>query len=143
MVTDKKKKNQKPVQGNTQQLIELQQFREALIKGLRVNHEKDDAKSVVVNDLRSNFHPDAFAVGLLEDTTPDWMPERLQAQMKNALRGFSEGMALEVADNLLDCYSYGVRHYIGIEHIDKLLNSLYNKIQYAASQKGVRLPNHF
>ena len=139
----KTKKNQKPVQGNTQQPNELQQLRDALIKGIRVNHEKDDAKSVFVNDLRSKFLPDAFAVGILEDTTPYWMPERLQVQMKNALRGFSEGMALEVADSLLDCYSYGVRHYIGIEHIDKLLNSLYNKIQYAASQKGVRLPNHF
>ena len=128
---------------STQQPNELQKLRNALIKGIRANHEKDDAKSVVVNDLRSKFLPDAFAVGILEDTTPNWMPERLQAQMKNALRGFSEGMALEVADNLLDCYSYGVRHYIGIEHIDKLLNSLYNKIQYAASQKGVRLPNHF
>ena len=94
------------------------------------------------NELQQ-FLPDPFAEGLLEDTNPDWMPERLQAQMKDALRGFSEDMALEVADNLLDCYSYGVRHYIGIEHIDKLLHSLYNKILYAASQQGISLPNHF
>ena len=97
----------------------------------------------IVIDLRSEFLPEAFAVGLLEDTMPDWMPKRLQVLMKEALRGFSEDMAVEVAYNLLNCFSYGVRHYIGIEHVDKMLQSLYNKIQYAASQRGVSLPGHF
>lgn len=103
----------------------------------------DASKGIYVYDLRSEFQSDPFAERLLEDTTPDWMPKRLQVQMNNALRGFSEDMALEVADNLIDCYSYGVRHYTSIEHVDKLLNSLYNKIQYAATQQGISLPNHF
>ena len=94
------------------------------------------------NETMREFLPDAFAAGLIEDTTPDWMPERLQVQMRDALRGFTKGMALEVADNLIDCYSYGVRHYIGIEHVDKMLYSLYNKILYAASQQDVSLPDH-
>ena len=95
------------------------------------------------NETMCKFLPDAFAAGLIEDTTPDWMPERLKVQMRDALRGFTKGMALEIADNLFDCYSHGVRHYIGIEHVDKLLNSLYNKILYAASQQGVSLPDYF
>ena len=102
---------------------------------------KDDSLSI--KDLRSEFPPDAFSMWLLKEFTPDWMPKRLLVQMQNALNGLSEGMALEVADNLLDCWTYGVRHYTCIEHIDKLLHSLYNKIQYAAAQKRISLPNHF
>lgn len=137
------KKTKNAAKRSTQQPKELQQLRNALMMGICVNQEVDVVKTAIANDLRGEFLPDSLAEGLLEDTTPDWMSERLQAQMKNALRGFSKDMALEVADNLVDYYSNGVRHYTFIEHIDKLLNSLYNKIQYAASKQGISLPNHF
>lgn len=121
----------------------LLQFRDALMKGVSKTTEEDVMKSVFVNDLQARYDPDAFAEGLLEDTTPEWMPDRLRSQMKDALRGLDEDMALEVADDLLDCWTYGVRHYIGIRHIDEMLHSLYNKIIYCASQQGIELPMHF
>lgn len=97
----------------------------------------------IVNDLRSEYQPDSFAEGLLEDTYPEWMPERLRQQMKDALCGLTKGMALVVADNVFNCWTYGVRHYTNILYVDRLLNSLYNKILYAAFQRDVMLPNHF
>ena len=100
-------------------------------------------KHVIINDMRWKYKPDGFAEWLMEMTFPDWLPERLRIQAKDALRGLSEDMALEVADNVIDCWSYGVLHYIRVEHVDKMLKSLYNKILYCAEQQEVKLPKHF
>ena len=99
--------------------------------------------TVFVNDLRSEFLPDSFAERILEDTAPSWLSARLLALAKNALCGFNGAMALELADNLVDCWSYGVCHYTRIGHVDKMLNSMYNKILYCAEQRGIQLPGHF
>ena len=45
--------------------------------------------------------------------------------------------------NMMDCWTYGVRHYIGILYIDSMLNSLYNKIAFCAEQQEIELPMHF
>ena len=89
------------------------------------------------------YQPDAFALWLLEFAYPTWLPDRLRSQMKDALRGFSKDMALEVASKLVDCLAYGVRQYTGIDHVDRHLHSLYNKITYAATKQGIELPMHF
>jgi hypothetical protein len=92
--------------------------------------------------MRWKHRPDGFAEWLMEMTFPDWLPERLRIQAKDALRGLSEDMALEVADNVIDCWSYGVLHFIRVGHVDKMLKSLYNKILYCAEQQEVKLPMH-
>lgn len=138
-----KKKTTSAAHRSNQQHPVLQQVKKAHLKGdsLKPYRSKDD--SLFINDLRSEFPPDVFAMWLLDEFTPSWMPKRLQVQMQNALNGLSKRMALEVADDLLDCWTYGVRHYTCVEHIDKMLHSLYNKILYAAAKKGISLPNHF
>lgn len=103
--------------------------------------KKERCGKVFIKD--TVIKPDAFALWLLEMTIPNWLPERLRSQIKDSLRGYNEGMALEIADDLVDCWTYGVRHYTGIAHIDRQLKSLYNKIMYAAEQKNIILPMHF
>ena len=121
----------------------LLEFVDALNKGVSENPEKGVERSVIVSDLRDEFQPNWFAEGLLRDTYPDWMPQRLRSQMEDALRGLDGAMAIEVADNLLDCWSFGVRHYVGIVYIDRMLHSLYNKIFFAAERQGIELPMHY
>lgn len=127
----------------TTQSPELQQLRDLLNGGTKVSRKEDVMTSVYRSDQRCKYMPDEFAEGLLRSTFPKWMPARLRRQAIDALRGFDEDMALEIADDLMDFYTYGVRHYIGIDHVDSMLYSLYNKFQYRAKQKGITLPGHF
>ena len=120
-----------------------QQIRKALLKGVSKEPTLGIGKSVFFGDLRSKYQPDDFAKGLLEATFPSWLSDRLRSQAVDALRGLDKSMALEVADDLVDCWTYGVRHYVGIRQIDDLLHSMYNKILYCAEQQGVELPMHF
>lgn len=136
-------KKRKGAHHSTVQPKPLQELRKALKKGVSVNPKQIVVKSVFINDRRGEYEPNGFAEGLLKDTFPWWLPDRVRCQMKDALRGLDENMALEVADDLVDCWSFGVRHYIGIWHIDNMLHSLYNKILFAASQQEVELPMHF
>lgn len=121
----------------------LQHVSNALLKSINVEPAQDEKKSVFFRDLQNKFKPDAFAEGLLISTFPDWLSDRLRRQAVDALRGLDERMALEVADDLIDCWTYGVRHYIGIKHVDEMLNSMYNKIAFCAGQQEVELPMHF
>lgn len=139
----KKKNLTTAANGSTAQPETLQQMREALKKGVSVDPQQIVVKSVFINDRRGEYQPDGFAEGLMKETFPEWLPERLRSQMKDALRGLDADMALEVYDDLLDCWTLGVRHYIGIWHIDEMLHSLYNKILYCASRQGVELPMNF
>ncbi len=95
------------------------------------------------SELNGGFEPNQFCLNLLDMTMPDWMPDRLRRQARDALRGFSDEMALEITDNLVDCWTYGLRHNVGIDHVDRLLNSLYNRILYCANQKGIELVGDF
>ena len=93
-------------------------------------------------DLSGTFKPDSFCLMIYNATIPEWLPERIRRQAEDALRGFTEDMALEIADNLIDCWCYGVRHYIGIKHVDCLLNSMYNRILFCAREKGIELKGY-
>ena len=86
---------------------------------------------------------DPFALSLLEDTFPSWMPKGLQRELKESLRGYSEGAALWIAESLMDCYSGQALATTGIEHIDYMLWTLYSKILRVAREKGVRIANHY
>lgn len=121
----------------------LLEFVDAMRNGVSVNSKEDVMKSVLFNDLRGKYRPDGFAVGLLENMRPNWLSERVFCQTKDALRGLTDCMALEVVDDVIDCWCYGVCHYVGIQYIDRMLNSLYNKILWEASRQGVELPMHF
>ena len=85
---------------------------------------------------------DSFALSLLEDTMPIWIPEWLQCKLKKSLRGWNEDAALWIAEGLLDCYSGQVLGTTGIKHIDDLLWSLYAEIHTCARKKGIKIANH-
>lgn len=120
----------------------LQELTNALLKGASTQSAQGAKKSIFFRDLWSKYQPDSFARGLMEATFPWWLSDRLRRQVVDALRGLDERMALEVADNVMDCWTYGIRRYIGILYIDSMLNSLYNKILYCAEQQEVELPMH-
>lgn len=126
--------------GSSKQPDALQEFSEFINGSMGVPKKKE---SEYRTDMRWKYQPDTFAESLMDNSFPDWLPERLRQQAKDALRGFREDMALEVADNLLDAWTYGVRHYIGIAHVDRMLHSLYNKVFHCAKQEGIELPYHF
>lgn len=110
------------------------------ITGKFIHQNLSDEKPRVYHiDLNERFQPDKFSLSLYNVTFPAWLPERIRRQAEDALRGFTEDMALEIADNLIDCWCYGVRHYTGIKHVDRLLNSMYNRILFCAREKGIEL----
>jgi hypothetical protein len=85
---------------------------------------------------------DRFALSILEMTMPEWVPEKLQDELKESLRGFSEWAALWIAESLADCCRGKALATIGIPHIDNMLWSLYTKILNCARQQGVKIANH-
>ena len=85
---------------------------------------------------------DSFALWLLEETMPIWIPEWLQRKLKNSLRGWNEEAALWIAEGLLDCYSGQALGTTGIKHIDELLWTLYAEILTCARKKGIKIANH-
>lgn len=105
--------------------------------GCGKEHEGTDSPAFFT-DLRSKFPADALALALLDDYVPKWLPMRLKRQIKDALRGLERDMALEVANDVVEALTYGLRNYTGIPHIDRLLYSLYNKIEHAARKKGIK-----
>ena len=53
----------------------------------------------------------------------------LYRQMKKSLVGFSEDMQMEIVDCLRDCVDGFALCTTGIKHVDRVLWSLYRKIQ--------------
>lgn len=89
-----------------------------------------------------NIEIDSFALWILEMTMPEWVPEKLQEEMKESLRGYSEWAALWVAESLTDCCRGQALGTTGIKHIDDLLWSLYAEIHTCARKKGIKIANH-
>lgn len=85
---------------------------------------------------------DSFALSVLKMTTPEWVPEILQEEMKESLRGYSEWAALWIAESLTDCCRGEALTTTGIPHIDNMLWTLYAKILNCARKKGIRIANH-
>ena len=86
---------------------------------------------------------DGFALTLLEDTMPVWIPEWMRRKLKNSLRGWNEDAAHWIAEGLLDCYSGQALSTTGIKHIDELLWTLYAEILTCARKQGIKMANHY
>ena len=89
-----------------------------------------------------NIEIDSFALWILEMTMPEWVPEKLQEEMKESLRGYSEWAALWVAESLTDCCRGEALATTGIPHIDNMLWTLYTKILNQARLLGIKIANH-
>ena len=101
---------------------------------------KDRKMTIFYSELNNRgYEPDSFCLSLWNMTMPDWIPENLRADMVDALRGYDEDMALEIADNLIDCWSGLGLHVTGIGHVDELLGRLYMRILDCAHSKGIKL----
>ena len=101
---------------------------------------KDTKMNIFYSELNNRgYEPDRFCLSLWDMTMPAWIPLDLRADMVDALRGFDEDMALEIADNLIDCWSGLGLHVTGINHVDELLGRLYMRILICAHNKGIEL----
>ena len=121
---------------------ELKKLREALTKGLSVNPIKVVRTPINTHELKGQIETDGFALSLLEDTMPNWIPVWLQRKLKNSLRGYNEEAALWIAESLMDCYHGYALTTTGIKHIDDLLWSLYHEILFTARTEGIDIANH-
>ena len=139
-----KKKRKPAAHRSAPQPNELQELREALMKGC----SKKPAKCVTtyVNTHKAtsvdSIDIDGFALDILEMTMPEWVPTKLQEEMKESLRGFSDWAALWIAESLTDACRGDALATTGIPHIDNMLWTLYAKILNCARQKGVKIANH-
>lgn len=140
----KKDKKTAAYKGGNKQPDELQQLREAFTRGC----SKKPAKCVTayVNTHKATtvdpIDIDGFALDVLEMTMPTWVPAKLQEEMKESLRGYSEWAALWIAESLTDACRGEALATIGIPHIDNMLWTLYAKILNCAREKGVKIANH-
>ena len=101
---------------------------------------KDREMTIFYSELNNRgYEPDKFCLWLWDKSMPDWIPTNLRADMVDALRGFDESMALEIADNLIDCWSGLGLHVTGIGHVDELLGRLYMRILSVANRNGIKL----
>ena len=114
---------------------EFKTFRAA--KGGKIR--KARKMEIFYRDLNRGYEPDGLCLRLFDMTMPDWIPENLRADMVDALRGFDEDMALEIADNLIDCWTGLGLRVTGIGHVDELLGRLYMRILDCAHSKGIKL----
>ena len=89
-----------------------------------------------------HFEPDTFSASLLAMCKPDWVPPGLFFEVTDSLRGFTEDMALIIADDIIDAWSGLGLHVTGYRHIDDLLGHLYTRILACAFKKGIKLEYH-
>lgn len=123
----------------------LEEFGNTMIDGVSVEPRKSVKTKVnthIANQI-DRIGIDSFALSLLEETFPIWMPKSLQRELQESLRGYSEDAALWVAESLMDCYGGHALATTGIKHIDDMLWMLYSKILKVAREKGVRIANHY
>lgn len=123
------------------QLDKLQKHSNALNEGISIKHRKDLKMRIIHQDLDRNerYQPDRFSLFVWNHTMPDWIGDELRDDLIDALRGFNEDMALEIADNMIDCWCGTILHTTGIKHVDALLWQLYAKILERAHVMGIKL----
>lgn len=114
---------------------EFKTFRAA--KGGKIRKERK--MKIFYRELNRGYEPDGLCLRLFDMTLPGWIPENLRADMVDALRGYDEDMALEIADNLVDCWSGLGLRVTGIGHVDELLGRFYMRILSCAHRSGVKL----
>lgn len=95
--------------------------------------------TIFYSNLNKSVKPDGFALSLLNDTMPDWLYKGLRIDMVNSLRGFNEDVALEIADDLISCWSGSGLYVTGLKHVDELLGKFYMQILNCANRKGIKL----
>lgn len=78
-------------------------------------------------DMRLECQIDVTAKSVME-CIEGRISDKLYLDMMDYLLGFTNGMQLEIADNLLDAVCHGWEHYIGIRHIDQKLKDFYQRI---------------
>ena len=108
-------------------------------QGSANSNSNDKKMNIFYDELALGFEPDPFCLSLWDMTMPEWIDPSLSRELVDALRGFDSGMALEIADNLIDCWSGLGLHVTGIGHVDELLGKLYMKVLACARRKGVKL----
>ena len=83
---------------------------------------------VFARDMRHECEIDCTARTVMEIVEEHVSPA-LYEDMMDFLLGFTDDMQLEIADTLLDAVCYGWRHYIGIPHIDMIMQGFYILIE--------------
>ena len=100
---------------------------------------KDQKMKIFYHDLKHSVESDRFALGLLNDSMPDWLYKGLRKDMVYSLKGFTEDVALEIVDNLIDCWTGLGLHLTGISHVDTMLWNFYLRILDCAHKKGIKI----
>ena len=100
---------------------------------------KDQKMKIFYHDLKHSVESDRFALGLLNDSMPDWLYKGLRKDMVYSLKGFTEDVALEIVDNMIDCWTGLGLHLTGIRHVDTMLWDFYWRILDCAHTKGVKI----
>ena len=86
--------------------------------------ELEREKKVIHRYMRPECHIDGTARFVM-DCIEGRVSDKLYQDMMDYLLGFSDYMQLVIADNLLDAVCYGWQHYIGIPHIDMIMQGFY------------------
>ena len=100
---------------------------------------KDQKMQIFYHNLKDSVESDGFTLGLLNDAMPDWLYKGLRKDMVNSLKGFTDEMALEIVDNLIDCWSGLGLHLTGISHVDTMLWNFYLRILDCAHKKDIKI----
>ena len=103
------------------------------------NSRKKMKMKIFYHDLKHSVESDGFALGLLNDSMPDWLYKGLRKDMVNSLKGFTDGVALEIVDDLIDCWTGLGLHLTGIRHVDAMLWDFYWRILDCAHTKGIKI----
>ena len=111
----------------------------AFLPAMSGKMRKDQKMKVFYHDLKHSVKSDGFSLRLLNDTMPDWLYKGLRKDMVYSLKGFTDEVALEIVDNLIDCWSGLSLSLTGIRHVDAMLWDFYCRILDCAHTKGIEL----
>ena len=111
----------------------------AFLTAMSSRTRKNQKMQIFYHDLKHSVESDDFSLGLLNDAMPDWLYKGLRKDMVYSLKGFTEDVALEIVDNLIDCWTGLGLHLTGIRHVDAMLWDFYWRILDCAHTKGIKI----
>lgn len=111
----------------------------AFLAAMSGKRQKQGKMRIFYSELNKSVEPDGFALSLLNDTMPDWIKPSLKLDMVEALKGYNEEVALEIVDDLIDCWTGLALHVTGLKYIDELLGRFYTRIIRNAKKEGIKL----
>ena len=100
---------------------------------------KNQKMQIFHRDLNQSVEPDGFALALLNNNLPDWINSTLRFDMVDSLAGYNEDVALEIVDNLIDCWSGLGLRTTGLKFVDEILGRFYMRILACAHRSGIKL----